>query len=178
MITRLVILFTNHQDLLKTIQNLNHENIKISNVYSPYPIHGIDQALGIKRSILPVIAFISGSAGAFLAFYFQQWTHTVAWPMNIGGKPNLAIPSFIPITFEGMVLIGAISMIAFFLLINKLLPRFQVETIAHRTTHDRFAITIDPVYNAINVQELKKILKNPTPHLILEKDITYEKLSL
>ncbi|HMO56089.1 MAG TPA: DUF3341 domain-containing protein [Roseiflexaceae bacterium] len=77
--------------------------------YTPIPVHGLDEAIGYKGTRLPWVIFIGGLAGASFMFLLQAWVNVVEYPMNIGGRPNFSWPAFIPVTFEGMVLIAAFS---------------------------------------------------------------------
>jgi hypothetical protein len=75
--------------------------------YTPIPIHGLDEAVGFRGTRLPWLIFAGGMTGASFMFGFQTWVNTVAYPMNIGGRPEFSWPAFIPVTFEGMVLLAA-----------------------------------------------------------------------
>ena len=76
---------------------------------SPFPIHGMDDAMGLKRSWIPWVSLIGGIVGCCIGFGFQWWVNNVSWPINFGGKPTFGAPAFIPITFELTVLISALS---------------------------------------------------------------------
>jgi Protein of unknown function (DUF3341) len=86
--------------LLQVVRKLRDNNETIIDVLTPFPVHGLDEALSMKRSRIPVVGFIFGVLGAILAFGFQAWVFTVSYPLIIGGKPFFAAPAFIPITFE------------------------------------------------------------------------------
>jgi len=99
--------------------------------------------LGMKRSAIPKIGFISGMLGGALALLFQIWVFTKAWPLDIGGKPFLAIPSFIPVTFELTVLIAAFGMLAAFFARSNIGPGSDNVIYDERVTDDRFLLVID-----------------------------------
>jgi hypothetical protein len=92
--------YTDSETLLEGVKKLRADGIKIKDVYTPYPVHHLDKALGYKRTLLPKAGMIAGIIGAGGAFLFQTWVFTVDYPINIGGKPHFAYPSFIPLTFE------------------------------------------------------------------------------
>jgi hypothetical protein len=107
--------------------------------YSPYPVHGIDAALGLKASRVPLIALGGGLFGVGFAYLMQWWTAAVDYPINVGGRPPHSPPAFVPIVFELGVLISALS-IFFGLLLLWRLPRphhpvFEVEEFRSASTH-------------------------------------------
>jgi hypothetical protein len=77
--------------------------------HTPYPVHGLDEAMGVKRSRLPLYALSAGAVAAAAFFYMQWWMNGVDYPLNVGGKPLFSWPSFIPITFEMFVLFTALT---------------------------------------------------------------------
>lgn len=112
--------YEDEEDLLSGIKKLQEGNVQILNAFTPFPVHGLDKALGIRRSWLPRVGFIGGTIGALSGFFFQKWVFTEGYQMSIGGKPLLAIPSFIPVTFECTVLFAAFFMVFAFLFRSKL----------------------------------------------------------
>lgn len=125
-------------------------------VCTPFPVHGMDKAMGIRRTILPVIVFFAGMSGTFAAFvlqWFTMGTETPIWalvwvtgyPFLISGKPLLSIPAFIPVVFEVTVLLSALSAAGLMLLMNGL-PRLHHPLFTSkrflRATDDRFFISI------------------------------------
>jgi hypothetical protein len=135
--------FNDEVPLLKAVDILikNHETIL--DVLTPFPVHGLDEALSIKRSRIPVGGFIFGALGATVAFVFQWWVFTVSYPLIIGGKPFFSAPAFIPITFELTVLFAGLSMVAAMLIRSKLKPDIRFEPIDASVTDDRFLIIVD-----------------------------------
>lgn len=112
--------YEDEEDLLSGIKKLKEDNVNVLNAYTPFPVHGLDKLLGIRRSWLPRVGFIGGSIGALVGFFFQKWVFESGYQMNIGGKPAFAIPSFIPVTFELTVLFAAVFMVFAFLFRSKL----------------------------------------------------------
>lgn len=136
-------LFDDPDHMMHGIDKLQENKIGIYDVYTPMPIHGIEDKLGVKRSRLGIVAFCCGITGTFTAFSLMYFTMVYDWPMNIGGKPNFAIPDFIPITFELTVLFCALGMVAAFFFRNHLFPGRAPRVMEFRATADRFVIAID-----------------------------------
>ncbi len=150
-------LFDDDEVLLKAAKAVRNAGVKIMDVFTPYPVHGLDAAIGLKDSRLHTVGFIAGACGCLFAVSFIIWTNTVSYPINFGGKPYLSLPSYIPITFEVTVLSAAVTMVVSFFarcgfsLIKE--PRIFDE----RTTDDKFAM----VFSAEEVEEgkVKELLK-------------------
>jgi len=135
-------IYNDDEKTLEAVHYLRGKGIKIDNVFSPFPIHGIENALGYKRSRLPVAGFLFGMLGTTLAFTMMTYMLHLDWPMDIGGKPSFAFPDFIPIMFELTVLIASLGMVATYLISTDLLPGFEPEIADPRQTDDRFVIKI------------------------------------
>lgn len=121
--------------------------------YTPFPVHGLDEAMGLSRSRLPWIVLGGGLTGAGGAFALQSWVHAVEYPLIISGKPFIAWPAFIPVTFELGVLLASLSALVGLLGLTGL-PRFHHPVFEsdrfEAATNDRFFIAIetaDPKYD-------------------------------
>lgn len=150
--------FTDELDLLKAVEELQDKGIWIADVRTPFPVHGLDGLLKFRRSNLPKVAFIGGLIGGTLGLLFQIWVFTKAWPLNIGGKPHLSIPSFIPVTFEMTVLFAAFSMGIAFLLRSNLGPGSIPDILDEGVTDDHFQIILSEKNNKISENELAEAL--------------------
>lgn len=118
------------------------KGFKNMDAYSPYPIHGMEDALGLKPSWVATAARAGLIGGAALGFLFQSWTSAIDWPINIGGKPFVSWPAWIPITFEtGVLLAGFTNLLALFVAAN-LYPRAKTVVLSRRVTDDRFILVI------------------------------------
>ena len=135
-------LFRDEEPLLHAVHELRKEGNKIHEVYTPFPVHGLDDALGYKRSRLPRAAFLFGCLGGTLGLSMQAWMLGVDWPMNIGGKPALAGVDFVPVTFELTVLITALGMVATYLVASEFIPGNEPKMPDPRITSDLFCIAI------------------------------------
>ncbi len=109
-------LYDDEEVLLAAVQQVKKAGFHIHEVVTPFPVHGLDDALGLKQSRLHTVGFVGGATGFTVAISFMIWAATSSWPIIYGGKPYLSLPSYIPITFELTVLFAAISMVvAFFI---------------------------------------------------------------
>lgn len=152
-------LYNTEEELLHAVLSVQEKKIRITEVYSPYPLHEIDSILKRKPSRLPKVAFLGGLGGAVAAFSFQSWTLAIDWRHIIGGKPALAWPSFVPITFEIMVLSAALSMVAVFFWVNRLKPQVSPSYLPPRITDDQFLIRVDSSSNFHTLEEIQSVLK-------------------
>lgn len=152
-------------DVLKDgAKKLVSKGVKIAEVFSPFPIHGIDPIIGIKNTRLGILAFIYGLTGTTLATLGMRYFMIVDWPMNIGGKPSFSylenMLSFVPITFEFTVLCAAHGMAITYLLRNKTLPGMPAQNPDPRTTDDRFVMEIRTSDNhGFNAEELENMIR-------------------
>ena len=135
--------YEDSESLLQGIEQLKKHRFRIEDVYTPYPVHHLDKVLGYRRSLLPKAGIIGGIIGAAGAFLFQTWVFTVDYPINIGGKPNFAFPSFIPLTFELGVLFAALALVFGFLFRSRLGLGAQNKIYDERNTDDHFGVLID-----------------------------------
>ncbi len=140
----IMVVFDDETAMLNTVSKLRESGEVIADVLSPFPVHGLDDVLAIKRSKIPVGGFILGAIGTISAFGFQSWVLTKSYPLIIGGKPLLAAPAFIPITFEVTVLFGGLAMAIAFFVRSKLKPDIRFEPPDPRITDDKFVVFIDP----------------------------------
>jgi hypothetical protein len=128
------------------------KGVKVSEVFSPFPIHGIDPIIGVKNTRLGIASFLFAITGMMLATIGMRYFMIGDWPMNIGGKPNSTymenILAFIPITFEFTVLCAAHGMAITYLLRNKTIPGMPAQNPDPRTTDDRFVIELRASENA------------------------------
>jgi hypothetical protein len=152
------IYFDDEVPLLQAVRKLRDSKEIIADVLSPFPVHGLDEAMSIKRSRIPVVGFIFGALGAILAFGFQAWVFTVSYPLIIGGKPFFSVPTFIPITFEVTVLFAGLSMVAALLIRSKLKPDIRFVPVDERITDDRFVILLDAPDEEITLNRVRSLL--------------------
>ncbi|WP_299760038.1 DUF3341 domain-containing protein [uncultured Pontibacter sp.] len=157
--------------LLTAIENIRAAGTNIYEVFSPYPVHGIDDVLGIKRSRLPIVAFFGGLTGMSFALWMQIWMMGFDWPMIIGGKPHISLPSFIPVTFELTVLFSAFSMVITFFIVSKLRPSLKVNVFDKRSTDDKFVMAIEVKDGVTNMDALNDLLRSNGAIEVNEKEV-------
>jgi len=135
--------FADPDDLMNGIDKLQQHNVSIYDCFTPMPIHGIEAKLGVRPSRLPIAAFAFGATGTILGIALLYYTMTYDWPMNVGGKPALAMPDFVPVVFEVTILLCALGMVATFFYRNSLFPGRAPRVMDIRATDDRFIIAVD-----------------------------------
>jgi hypothetical protein len=135
--------FSSPDDAKASVTALQSEGIKVYDVYSPFPIHGMEKLLGFKRSRLTVAAFFFGMTGMCCAILMQVFMLVWDWPMDIGGKPFFQGPALVPITFELTVLFTAFGMVGTFLFVNKMFPGKTPVLFDQRVTDDVIVVAID-----------------------------------
>lgn len=155
----LVGIFEDEDVLVHAVESIRDKGVKIKEVYSPFPVHGLDDALGYKRSRLPIAAFLFGMTGTSLALFTQIWMLGYDWPMIIGGKNFASIPPFIPVTFEFTVLLAAFGMVGTFLVVSDMKPYKWPRQYDNRSTDDKHVMAIDLGANKIGKDEIRRILK-------------------
>ncbi len=150
------------EDVLKdAVTAVRGKGVKIHEVFTPYPIHGLEEVLGYRRSRLPIAAFLFGLLGTSLALTMQFYMMGYDWPMIIGGKDHAAFPDFIPVTFELTVLLASFGMVGVFMVSSGLKPWGQPRIFDLRSTDDKHIMAIDIAHNAsVDVEAIKEILKS------------------
>jgi hypothetical protein len=162
--------FDDEDILLSGIKKVRKSGVKIQEVYSPFPVHGIDDALGYKKSRLPIAAFLFGMTGTSLALTMQIGMLGFDWPMIIGGKNFASLPPFIPVTFELTVLLAALCMVGTFMIVSDMKPYKWPRQFDVRSTDDKHVMAIDLSANAgKSKEELSQILKDSGASEVNEK---------
>jgi hypothetical protein len=134
--------FSDPEVLLNAVVAVRAEDFRIYDVYSPYPIHGMDEAMGIRHSRLPWVTLVAGFFGLCLALGFQFYTTVLDWPLNVGGKPDNSTLAFVPISFELTVLIGGLATAAALLFRAQLFPGKKERLAVPGITDDKFALVL------------------------------------
>ena len=134
--------------------------------YSPFPVHGLAEAIGFKDILLPWMIFIGGCTGAATGISLEYFTSVLDYPMNVGGRPLFSWPSFIPVTFECTILFSALTAVFGMIILNGL-PRpyhsiFNTPDF-ERATQDRFFLCIEAADPRFDIRETEKFLKSLQP---------------
>src|SRR6516164_2498259 len=114
--------FADEHALLAFTRAARSRGLTLVDAYTPYPVHGLDDAMGLRPSRLPWLCFLAAITGAALKLLFEFWTSIVDWPLNVGGRPRNSLPAFVPVTFEMMVLCGGLGMVLTWLVVCGLYP--------------------------------------------------------
>lgn len=159
--------------LKKGAKKLIAKGIKVAEVFTPFPVHGLDPIIGVKNTRLGIMAFIYGITGLCLATLGMYYMMILDWPMNIGGKPNNTylenMLAFVPVTFEFTVLCAAHGMALTYFLRNKTLPGMPASNPDPRTTDDKFVVEIRLSENANFSQDEIHQLLNDTGIIELDQ---------
>ena len=143
-------------DAVKTVKAAHHH---IEEVFCPFPVHGLDKAMGLAPTRLAITAFLYGIIGLAFAIWMTNYMMIDNWPQDIGGKPSFSwvenMPAFVPIMFELTVFFAAHLMVITFYMRSRIWPFKDAENPDPRTTDDHFLMEI-PVHN--NEAELTSLL--------------------
>ncbi len=139
-------LYDDDDVLLNAVKEIRAAHHHIEEVYTPFPVHGLDKAMGLAPTRLAITAFLFGLTGLFFSIWFLNFIMIVDWPQNIGGKPSFSflenMPAFIPIMFEMTVFFSAHLMVITFYMRSKIWPFRKAENPDPRTTDDKFLMEL------------------------------------
>jgi hypothetical protein len=133
-------LYDDDEKIVEAAKKIREQGVSITDAVTPFPVHGLDKALGLKESRLHYGGFIFGGLGTMTALGFMTWVFVVNYPLNFDGKPHFTFPAMIPITFEFTVLCSAWGMFLTFLVINRIFPGKIRQTLDPRTTDNLFGL--------------------------------------
>lgn len=151
--------FDDEDLLFPAVKKVRTVGYKIHDIYTPFPVHGLDHAMGLRETSLHTAGFIYGITGTTTALSCISWILTKDWPLNIGGKPHFALPAWIPITFELTVLFAAVGMVLTFCYLCQLAPFVKKHRFHLRATDDLFVMVIECT-DKTNTDDLKSFLSN------------------
>lgn len=142
-----------------------------TDAFSPFPIHEMDEALGIKRTILPYLAFAGGITGLCLGVGLQVFIHYIDYPLNIGGRPYISVPSFVPPAYELTILLAGITSVFGMLFLNGLPrpyhPVFNVPRFA-LATREKFFLLIESADPKFDYDETKAFMESLAPQEVFD----------
>lgn len=145
--------FDDSHALIEATRKVRDGRYRYFDAFTPYPVHGLEAAQGLRRSPLPYVTLVAGLTGCALGFLFQYWTSAVDWPIIVGGKPMNSWPAFVPIMFECTILFAGLATVGAMFLINGL-PNFSRKVIDSSITRDRFALLIEAPLDVEDDEEL------------------------
>lgn len=147
--------YDNPDTVFSVTENLVKAGYDVHDVYTPFAVHNLDKVIGVKRTRLSVAAFIFAMTGLVSALALQSYASYFDWQMNIGGKPSLHIPTYIPITFELSILFTAFGMVGCFFVVNRMFWGRNTDVIDLRVTDDRFVIAVN-IHSKTDVKALEQ----------------------
>ena len=154
--------FDTPAQLYKACEAVRDKGFSKWDAHTPFPVHGLDGAMGLSRSPLPFIVLVMGLIGACGGFALQTWIHTEAYPIIFSGKPYWSWPAFIPVTFECGILFASFGAVFGMFVLNGLPetyhPVFNSERF-ERVTDDKFFISIEAVDPNYNEEETRLMLQ-------------------
>ena len=147
--------------LMSAVKKVKAEKIHIEEIYTPFPVHGLDKAMGLEPTRIAITAFMYGCVGLTVAVVMMNFIMIKDWPQDIGGKPSFSylenMPAFVPIMFELTVFFAAHLMVITFYLSSRMWPFKKAENPDPRTTDDHVLMEI-AIHN--NEDDLTKLLKD------------------
>src|SRR3954470_21008013 len=129
--------------LFDAVKKVRKSGYKLHDVYTPFPIHGLDRAMGLRDTSIHTAGFLYAIFGTSSMLAFMTWCFTTDWPLNVGGKPHFALPAWIPITFEFTVLCACVGMVITFMYLCQLAPFVRKHHFHLRSTDDLFVMVIE-----------------------------------
>jgi hypothetical protein len=150
------------EDLVTAAERVYADGYRRLDAYTPFPVHGLAEAIGFHTNRLPLLVLIGGILGAGAGFFSQYWAAVIDYPLNVGGRPFNSWPAFVPITFEVTILVAALTAVLGMLALNGLpqpyhpvfnAPRFAL------ATRDRFFLCIEATDPRFDPQATRKFLE-------------------
>ena len=162
-------LFNEEGDVLSVVRDLRERGLAIDDVYTPYAVHGLDKAMGLKPSRLTWVCFGCGFIGLLAMLYFEFWTSAIDWPINVAGKPFDSLPAFIPIAFEATILLAGLGVVLALLIRCGLFPGNPRKGPHPRVTDDQFAVVVRLEGAAHSAEDVRALMSQ---HHAVEFDET------
>lgn len=150
--------FAHAADALGAVRRIRAQGFRIYDVQAPYPVHGLDEAMGLRPSRIPVVALVAGAAGLVFALALQFYCAVFDWPLNVGGKPPNSTLAFVPIAFELTVLCAGLATAGAFLFGSRLFPGAKPQLFAEGTTEDVFTVVLRRRDATFDAGEARRLL--------------------
>ena len=152
--------FHHEPTVIDAVHAVRSSGLRLADVYSPYPIHRLDEVMGISRSRLPLVALAGGVGGLLAALALELYTSVIDWPLNVGGKPDASLLAFIPIAFELTILGAGLATAAGLLIRSRLAPFRSPAVIDRSATDDTFAVAVYCRDSALDRRLVEQLLLN------------------
>jgi hypothetical protein len=131
-------IFEDDDVLLNAVRKIKKEGFNIHEIFTPFPVHYLDEAMGLQESRLHTMGFVFGAIGTLFALSAMSYISAVDWPINVGGKPFFNFPSYFPIMFELTVLFASVGMVIVYYIRNGFTIFKDAEIVHPRITDDKF----------------------------------------
>lgn len=150
--------FTTEENILHATSEARDRGFEIHDVFTPYPVHGLDEAMALKRSNLTWVGFSAGLFGLVFALALQIWTSAYDWPLNVGGKPFNSFPVFIPVAFELTVLFSGLISVGALFMKNRMYPTMK-RVVLPGVTDDRFVLVLSERDASFDYEEARRLFE-------------------
>ena len=169
----LVGMFEDDDVLIHAVKDIRKSGYEITDVFTPFPVHGLEHAMGLQPTRLHTAGFFFGATGLTVALSMIGFINIFNYPTNFGGKPFFGLLAYVPISFEHTVLYAAIGMTVFFYYLCKLWPEKKKKIIDERTTDHLFAMTfeLDETKDASYINAVTEILKKEGAIEVYQKEV-------
>jgi hypothetical protein len=158
--SRVLLATFEHEDDVKAATRAVHERgLPIVDVFTPYAVHGLDRAMGLKPSRLTWVCFVCAMIGALGMLTFEHWVAAVSWPLDVGGKPWNSLPADVPVAFEAAVLLAGFGSVFALFGVSRLFPFRKTTPIHPRVTDDRFVLVIEQSGAATSREAIEPLLR-------------------
>jgi len=151
--------FYDEEILFPAVKKVRRAGYRIHEVFTPFPIHGLDKAMGLRDTSLHTAGFIYAITGTATAVGFITWALTIDWQLNFGGKPFFSLPAWVPIIFELTVLFSAVGMVLTFCYLCQMAPFVKKDHFNPRSTDDTFVLALE-CNDKTNDEEVTAFLNN------------------
>ncbi|PHS03324.1 MAG: iron ABC transporter [Blastopirellula sp.] len=150
--------FEHEDDLLAATNAVRLEGLQIVDVFTPYAVHGLDKAMGLKPSRLTWVCFVCGMVGGLGMLWFEHWSASISWAINVGGKPWNSLPSDVPVAFEAAILLAGFGSVFALFAVCKLYPGKHIRMISPRVTDDQFVLVINEANASFDLSAVQDLL--------------------
>ena len=161
--------FEREEDLIAGAAEARMAGFEVYDVYTPFPVHGMDRAVALPPSRLTWIAFLAGALGLVFGLTLQVWTSAYDWPLNVGGKPFNSFPLFIPVTFELTVLFSGLIAIGVLFARNRMWL-FSKRRVFERVTDDRFVLVLKQSDASFDIDKALRLFSRHNAINVIEGD--------
>lgn len=157
-------LFENADAIIKAANKINKAGYKKYDIHTPYPVHGMDDAMGLEPSKIGYLTILLGMTGLTLITSFIYWINVFDYPQVIGGKPFFSLPAYVPLMFEVTILLGAVGTVAALLIFYFKFPNnshpLHDTNYMKNVSSDKFGITIESTDEKFNINEIKSLFNS------------------